>query len=227
MPSWTQGLSCGIQTIDRMDADIESFVKSTTLLVVLLNPFLMSIYLLDLIENLDDKTFFSTLARSVIIATTVFCVFALGGDAIFSDVFHVRFASFLIFGGIVFVMIGFRFIQVGPEALAELRGHPEHIAGSIAMPFMIGPGTVSASVLAGARLPAMSAVASISVAMFVMVLGLLGIKWLHGFVKQRNTNLVDRYIDIIGRASALFIGTIAVDMILTGIELWWDVWQPS
>ena len=210
-----------------MEADFNTFARSTTLLVVLLNPFLMSIYLLDLIEKLDDETFFATLIRGVVIATIVFSVFAVGGDAIFSTVLQVRFASFLIFGGIVFLVVGLRFIQVGPEALAELRGNPEHIAGSIAMPFMVGPATVSASVLAGARLPILWAVGSIAAAMAVMVLGLLAIKWLHGVVRQRNAGLVERYVDIVGRASALLIGTIAVDMVLNGIELWWAAWRAS
>lgn len=210
-----------------MEAELDVFVRSTTLLVVLLNPFLMSVYLIDLIESLDDKTFFSTLVRGVVIATTVFCLFAIGGDAIFSELLQVRFASFLIFGGIVFIVIGLRFIQVGPEALSELRGRPEHIAGSIAMPFMIGPGTVSASVLAGARLPVLWALAAIGAAMLIMVVGLLAIKWIHGFVKERNAGLVERYVDIIGRASALLIGTIAVDMVLTGFELWWNAWRAT
>lgn len=210
-----------------MEADFNTFARSTTLLVVLLNPFLMSVYLLDLIEKLDDETFFATLIRGVVIATIVFSVFAVGGDAIFSNVLQVRFASFLIFGGIVFLVVGLRFIQVGPEALAELRGNPEHIAGSIAMPFMIGPATVSASVLAGARLPILWAVGSIAAAMVVMVLGLLAIKWLHGVVRQRNASLVERYVDIVGRASALLIGTIAVDMILNGMESWWAAWRAS
>jgi small neutral amino acid transporter SnatA (MarC family) len=187
----------------------------------------MSIYLLDLIEKLEDETFLAALIRGVVIATIVFSVFAVGGDAIFSNVLQVRFASFLIFGGIVFLVVGLRFIQVGPEALAELRGNPEHIAGSIAMPFMIGPATVSASVLAGARLPILWAVGSIAGAMVVMVLGLLAIKWLHGVVRQRNAGLVERYVDIVGRASALLIGTIAVDMVLNGIELWWTAWRGS
>lgn len=210
-----------------MEPLFDTFMRSTTLLVVLLNPFLMSIYLIDLIESLDDHTFLSTLTRGVVIATVVFCLFAVGGDAIFANVFQVRFASFLAFGGIVFIVISLRFIQVGPQAISELRGDPQHIAGSIAMPFMIGPGTVSASVLAGARLPVTWAVASIASAMVVMVIGLLAIKWLHGFVKHRNADLVDRYVDIIGRASALLIGTIAVDMVFTGIELWWDAWNGS
>ncbi len=198
----------------------EPFVKSAALLAVLLNPFLMSIYLLDLIESLDDNTFARTLVRGAVIATGVFCVFAAGGDAIFSDLLQVRFASFLIFGGVLFLLIGIRFAQQGPAALSQLRGSPEHLAGSVAMPFMVGPGTVSASILAGARLPLHWALLSIVAGMLVTVVGLVVLKAIHTRAKERNTKLVDRYIDLVGRASALLIGTIAIDMILTGLETW-------
>ena len=33
-----------------------------------------------------------------------------------------------------------------------MRGAPEHLAGTIAMPFMIGPGTISAAVVTGMAL---------------------------------------------------------------------------
>lgn len=198
----------------------EPFVNSVALLVVLLNPFLMSVYLLDLIESLDDRTFAAILLRGSLIASTVFGVFAVGGDAIFQDLLQVRFASFLIFGGVLFLLIGVRFAQHGPAALTQLRGAPEHLAGSVAMPFMVGPGTVSASILAGARLPVHWALLAIVCAMVLTVLGLTLLKAIHTRVKEKNTALVDRYFDIVGRASALLIGTIAVDMVLSGLDLW-------
>lgn len=209
-----------------MDLDISQFVRSTTLLVVLLNPFLMSIYLLDLIKSLDQRLFSSVLVRGSIVATLVFWGFAVGGDAVFSQVLQVRFASFLIFGGVLFVLIALKFAQSGPDSLSQLRGKPEHVAGSIAMPFMVGPATVSASVLTGARLPLVWALASIGSAMLLTVLGLLALKRLHGWVQERNEALVERYTDIVGRASALLIGSIAVDMIINGIELWWSARTP-
>lgn len=202
------------------------FIESTSLLMVLLNPFLMSIYLLDLIETLDDRVFISTLARGALIATVVFCAFAAGGDAIFSDLLQVRFASFLIFGGILFLMIGLRFALQGTATLVQLRGAPEHIAGSIAMPFMVGPGTVSASVLAGVRLPLPWALLAIGTAMVTIVCGLIVLKVLHTRLKKRNAALLDRYVDVVGRASALLIGTIAIDMILTGANLFWPRGTP-
>jgi multiple antibiotic resistance protein len=37
---------------------------------------------------------------------------------------------------------------------------------------------------------------------------------------ERNGLLVDRYVDVVGRVSALVIGTLSVEMLLSGIDLW-------
>jgi small neutral amino acid transporter SnatA (MarC family) len=46
------------------------------------------------------------------------------------------------------------------------------------------------------------------------------IRGLHNRVAKKYAAVVDRYTDLVGRISALVIGTIAVDMILRGIDLW-------
>ena len=203
-----------------MPPELEPMFRSATLLFVLLNPFLLSIYLLELVATLDPKTFRRVLARAGLISTAVFVVFALTGDAMFRDVLQVRFASFLVFGGVVFLLIGIRFVMSGQLAIEQLRAPPEHIAGAIAMPFMIGPGTVSASILAGARQPALWATLAIVLAMMAVVVCLVALKALHDRVKASHAKLVERYVDIVGRLSALVVGSIAIDMILNGIELW-------
>lgn len=138
-----------------------TFVESTLLLLVLLNPFLMSVYLLDLIESLERSTFRRVLVLASIISTTVFVLFAVAGDTIFSRVLQMRFASFLIFGGTLFLIIAIRYVMIGVDAIRSHRGSTDHIAGSIALPFMIGPGTISANVVAGSRLSVGWAVLSI------------------------------------------------------------------
>lgn len=200
--------------------DKKAFVDSFLLMFMLLNPFLLSIYLLDLIEQLDRATFRRALVRGMLISFAVFVVFAVAGDVIFARVLQVRFAAFLIFGGLVFLIIAIRYVMIGSAAIRELRGSPEHLSGSIAMPFLIGPGTVSASVLAGSRQSAPYAVLSIALALAAVILAVLLIKLLHDVVRQRQARLVDRYVDVVGRISALVIGTIAVDMILRGIDIW-------
>lgn len=104
--------------------------------------------------------------------------------------------------------------------IGNLRGDPRSLAGSLAMPFMIGPGTVSASVVTGAQLPIFAAIGAIGVALFISLALLLTFKAIHDVVKERNAELVDRYVEIAGRVSALVIGTIAVEMIFQGLDLW-------
>lgn len=198
----------------------EPYIASLLLFLALLNPFMMSVYLIDLITDLPRALFVRVLARGALISGAVFALFAWSGDAIFSDVLQVRFASFQIFGGIVFLLIGARLVLTGADAMRAMRGQPEHIAGSIAMPFMIGPGTVSASVVVGARLPVLHAIAIIAAALAATVALVAAIKLAHDALRERNAQLINRYMEIVGRVSALLIGTFAVDMIFEGLGTW-------
>lgn len=196
------------------------FLKSSGLLFVLLNPFLVIIYLVDVVQKLERKQFRNVLLRAGLIAGIVFCVFAILGDAIFTRYMQVEFASFQIFGGIVFLIIGIQFVFRGPTAIKILRGESKHIAGAIAMPVLIGPGTISASVVIGKRHDPLIACFAVLVAIFLclVVIGIL--KSIHDFVRPRNELLIQRYIEIAGRVTALFVGTVAVDMIMQGIKFW-------
>lgn len=197
-----------------------ALTESALLLFVLLNPFLMSAYLIGLIEELDRRQFAGVMIRASLISASVFILFALAGDRIFSDVLQVRFGAFLIFGGVIFLLIAVQFVQKGKGAITMLRGSPDHLAGAVAMPFMIGPGTVSASVLAGSRLPFLWATLAIVTALTWVALSLIAMKMLHDVVRERNESLVERYMEIVGRISGLVIGTIAVEMVLQGVDLW-------
>lgn len=214
----------GWVSIGRMP--LETHYASGLLLFALLNPFLMSVYLIDLITDLPRAMFVRVLARGALISAVVFAVFAWTGDAIFSDVLHVRFASFQVFGGVIFLLIGVRFVFSGADAMRAMRGQPEHIAGSIAMPFMIGPGTVSASVVVGARLPVADAVLVIFATLAATVALVAAIKFTHDYVKERNARVVDRYVEIVGRISALLIGTFAMEMIFEGLGTWLEDTSP-
>lgn len=196
----------------------EEFTKSAVLLFVILNPFALSVYLIDMLQNRPTRTVAGVLLRATTISAIVFSLFAWGGDRIFADVLQVRFAAFQIFGGLVFVVIALRFMVSGGEALVSLRGEPEHLAGTIAMPFMIGPGTVSAAAVAGARLPLGFAILSIASALALTMLSLVLLKLGFDRIRERNSRLIERYADLASRIAALLIGTIAVEMVLDGIS---------
>lgn len=199
---------------------MEFFLENSLLLFVLLNPFIMSVYLLDLIKGLEFRVFIQHLVRAAIISLVVFLLFAWGGMQVFQNVFQVRFESFLIFGGIIFLIVGARLILGAGPPVEAINPNREGISAAIAMPFIIGPGTISASVLTGSRLEPMMAALAITLGLVAAMAALVFIKWLHDHVRTRNETLVHRYTEVAGRATALFIGTFAIDMILNGAERW-------
>lgn len=199
---------------------MDPFIKSFLLLFMLLNPFLLIIYLVDLVQEMDFHAFLKVLIRASCISSAVFITFALLGDLIFERLLQADFASFQIFGGIVFLMIGLQFVFKGPDAIKNLRGKPEHIAGAIAMPIMIGPGTVSASILAGRELPPVWAITSILLAIGLVAAIMIGLKKVHDIVRTRNEPLIERYVEVAGRIVALVVGTYAIEMIMQGASVW-------
>ena len=126
-----------------------AFFKSMLLLLILLNPFLLIVYLIDLVQDLDRRGFSQVVIRASVNSSGVFILFALAGESIFSTLLQAHFESFQIFGGVIFLLIGIQFVFSGHKAMTKMRGNPEHVAGSIALPIMIGPGTVSACILSG------------------------------------------------------------------------------
>lgn len=193
--------------------------KASSILFILLNPFLMSVYLIHLIRELTLREFTKVVIRAHLISFVAFLIFAISGESIFENVFKVHFASFLIFGGIVFLMIGIKAVFSGHITLLETRGDPEHIAGAIAMPFMIAPGTLSASVLIGSSLPGSGAILAIAIAVIGSLVSLILFKFIHDPLKKSNERLLNRYVEIFGRVVAVFTGTYAIEMIANGIRL--------
>jgi multiple antibiotic resistance protein len=193
------------------------YLTTFILFFSLLNPFLMSVYMIGLIRYTEAKVFNRALIQGSLIAYVVFLLFAWGGEAIFSQYLNVRFESFLIFGGLIFLVIGYRFVFQGAETIGEMRGAPEHLAGTVAMPFMIGPGTISAAVVTGMSMSIGEAALIIALTLFLTCSVLIIMKLSHDHLKSSHSKYIDRYFDIVGRLAALLIGTIAIDMIVNGI----------
>lgn len=196
------------------------FIKSTALLLVLLNPFLVVIYLIDMIEKLDRRQFTRIITRAGLIACVAFSCFAILGDAIFSSLVHAEFASFQIFGGVIFLLIGLQFVFQGPGAISILRGQSEHLAGAVAMPVLIGPGTISASVVIGKQLDRWLACLAVITAVTISLAIMLALKMTYDYFMPRKEHLIKWYVEITGRVTALFVGTIAIEMIMQGVRTW-------
>lgn len=199
---------------------MSEYLRSSALLLVLLNPFLVLVYLIDVMEKLERRRFADVLFRGGVIASVVFCAFAWLGDAVFSRLLQAEFASFQIFGGLAFLLIGLQYVFRGPKAIEILSGESQHLAGAIAMPVLVGPGTIGASVLIGKRHDPTTACVIVLAATACSIVLVLALKAIHDYVRPRNEPVVQRVIETTGRIMALYIGTVSVDMIMRGIRTW-------
>jgi len=206
-----------------MAAMMGDFLRATGLLLVLLNPFLLVIYLIDVVQTVEGPRFRKVLCRAGVLAWAVFLAFAALGETIFNDFLQTSFASFQIFGGLIFLLIGIQFVFYGPKAITLLRGDAEDLVGNIAIPVFIGPGTISACVVLEKRHDFALAAAATTTAIAICVLVMIGLKALHDWVRPRYEPLVQRYIEIAGRLFAFVVGTIAVEMICNGVGSWFQV----
>ncbi len=195
-------------------------IRSIVLLLVLLNPFLIIVYLIDIVKKKTATEFSKILIRAGIISFTVFSLFAILGDAIFSNVFNASFASFQIFGGIIFLITGIQFVFKGSATIESLRGESKHIVGAIAMPIFIGPGTITYSVIIGERLSKVNALFSIALAVIICVSIIMLLKLLHDKIHHKKAELIEQYIDIAGRVIAMLLGTVSIELIMSGIIFW-------
>jgi small neutral amino acid transporter SnatA (MarC family) len=201
---------------------MNDILQASLFLLVLLNPFLVIVYLIDAMEKLSYNQFRNVLLRAGLISTIVFAAFSVLGFTIFDRIIQAEFASFQIFGGIIFLLIGIQFVFQGRSAIVGLRGESKYIAGSIAMPVLIGPGTISYSVIIGKQLDSISSVIAIFIAVFLSLFVMILLKKLFDRIQKRNEELVQRYIEISGRITAMIAGTIAIEMVMDGIRFWVD-----
>ncbi len=200
--------------------DFYGIFKSVIFLFVLLNPFLIVIYLVDVVKCKPKKDFIKILTQAGFISFIVFSLFAVLGDTIFRNIFNANFSSFQIFGGVIFLLIGIQFVFKGGAAIEGLRGESKHVAGAIAMPIFIGPGTISYSVILGEKLSKTESLISIAITLFLCVSILFILKSVYDKIHQKKEYLVEQYIDIAGRITALLIGTISIEMIMKGTSEW-------
>lgn len=199
---------------------MEQFTQTALLIFVLLNPFIMSIYLLSLVKWVDMHSFSKLMLRAGIISYIVFFMFAWLGEVIFDSVLQIRFLAFMIFGGITFLIIGIRLILGMGPPIEAINPQSKEVVGAIAMPFIVGPGTISASVIAGTELGLSRASLALALGLGLALGSMILFKKIHDFVQARYERYVERYVEIAGRIAALFTGSFAIDMILRGIERW-------
>jgi multiple antibiotic resistance protein len=187
--------------------------------LVMLNPFALFLYLEPIRKDLSHKNFLIVILKATAISLSICAIFFFTGDVIFRKVFQVNFESFRIFGGIIIFSYAYFYIVKGQKALIIIKENLDDLASEIALPFMVGAGAISLSILLSQKQPAITGAIMLAV-IFILNFGILYLlkKLRDSLEKRKFKTAFDKNMEVLLRLNGFFIGAIGVNMVLTGIQ---------
>ncbi len=201
--------------MDGFATDLKLFASAALYIVALINPISKVFVLSTLANDLGRSGLRSLALRASGIALVILLAFAVLGNALLTMVFHVELYSFQIVGGLVLFFAGFKALTRGVfyeqdehKSLAEMAIVP------LASPMIAGPATLTAAISFPAHYGMRIAIPAMIAALFVNLVVML---FSAGISRAlRRYNLMGALIRITG----MVVATIAVQMVLTGIQTW-------
>ena len=187
--------------------------------LVMLNPFALFLYLEPVRKDLSQKAFTILIFKASAISFIVCLLFFFSGDVFFRKIFQIDFESFRIFGGIIIFSYAYFYIVRGQKALIIIKENLDDLASEIALPFMVGAGTISLSILLSQKTSYLIGTLALS-AIFVInfaVIYLLN-RFRNSIDKKKFKTAYDKNMEVLLRLNGFFIGAIGINMVLTGIR---------
>ena len=187
--------------------------------LVMLNPFALFLYLEPVRKDLQFNDFLKVMWKASLISFAICSLSMYLGNFIFERVLQIDFESFRIFGGIIIFSYSYLFIVKGQKALIMMKEDLDDLASEIALPFMVGAGTISLSILLSKNFDTAWATAGL---VAVFALNFLVLAFLTDFRRKidgRNFRVAfDKNMEVLLRLNGFFIGAIGVDMVVTGVQ---------
>jgi multiple antibiotic resistance protein len=199
-------------------------VLSIVELVVMLNPFALFLYLEPVRKDLNHRQFMSVIFKASIISLSICLMFFFSGEFLFKKVFLIDFESFRIFGGIIIFSYAYFFILKGQRALIIIKENLDDLASEIALPFMVGAGTISLSILTSYRHPRLLGVLILFAAFLINFVSIFLLNKTRDSLEGKKLKVAyDKNMEVLLRLNGFFIGAIGVNMILTGIKKMFEI----
>jgi len=189
--------------------------------LAILNPFALCLYLAGLMETLPARNFIRVLAGACVISLAVFAIFALSGERLLVDWLGIHPQALRAFGGLIFLIVGYNYVVRGYKATEILRGSLEDLPSAVALPFMIGAGTITQSILIGKSNGPGQTLFVLALGVSITFLVVMAFKFIRDHVKGPKEKVFERYINILARINGLLIGAISTEMIVSGLR---DLW---
>jgi len=159
--------------------------------------------------------------QASLISLVVFFLFAWCGEPLLVDFLAVKPSALRVFGGLIFIIVAYNYVTQGYKATVFLRGDLEGLPSSIALPFMIGAGTITQAILTGKRHDTVSAFLVIACTIVVAFTIVAAFKITRDHMSGPRERVFQRYVNILARLNGLIIGAISVDMIAEGLKQLW------
>ena len=204
-----------------VELDMGVFLSSLLPFLAILNPFALCLYLVKVMEDLNSREFIRVLFGASIISLIVFWVFAILGEPLLADFFGVRPEALRIFGGVIFFVIAYNYVIKGYKAAEILRGSLEALPSAIALPFMIGAGTLTQAILLGKRHGPYFSLFLLFFGLCICFAVVCIFKLIRDNLKAKYEKVFERYINILSRVNGLIIGAISTEMVVSGIRKLW------
>lgn len=194
-------------------------ISSIIEILVMLNPFALFLYLEPIRKDLSHKNFMRVIFKATLISFAICLAFFFLGDSIFRKVFQIDFESFRIFGGIIIFSYAYFFIVRGQKALIMIKENLDDLASEIALPFMVGAGTISLSILLSQKHSMLIGSLSLVIIFSVNFLTLFMLKRFRDMIEGKKFKTAfDKNMEVLLRLNGFFIGAIGINMVLTGIN---------
>ena len=201
---------------------MSEIVSALVAFLAILNPFALCLYLEGVAGDLKMHQFVVVMLRASVLSLLVFWVFAFAGDDLIVNTLGIRFAAMRVFGGVIFLVVGYNYVVKGYRAAVMLRGSLDELPSAIALPYMIGAGTITQAVLVGKQLPRPSALLVLFSGVFISIVVVLLFKVFHDHMQGARERIFDRYINILARANGLLIGAVSTEMVVSCLRMLWE-----
>jgi len=189
--------------------------------IAILNPLALCLYLVGVMEDLERPDFARVLVWACAISFATFFVFALAGEPLLVDVLGVQPGALRAFGGIIFLIVGYNYVVKGYRTTEALRGSLRELPSAIALPFMIGGGTITQAILVGKRHSPLVSAAVLSAGVAICFVVVITFNVIRDHMQGDKERIFDRYVNIMVRINGLMIGAISVDMVISGVRQLW------
>jgi multiple antibiotic resistance protein len=193
-------------------------IASAVAFLVLLNPFALFIYLQPVMRELSRKDFMKVLFNASVVSLLIFEFFAVGGEFFFDRILQIRFEAFRIFGGVIIFSFAFMYIIHGRRSLIDMKEDLDDLASEIALPFMIGAGTISLSILMGHHFRPVKSFVLLTAILSLNYLIILGLMYARQQFSTQLKVAFDKLMETSLRLNGFFVGAIGLNMIITGVN---------